>query len=279
MNNISAIIKEKNFLELLSEKSLLPIPLSETIRLDAKLSLSEDDFLTFAVNHGQEVFYHYSYPDISTILICGSTFDNATGYLSRLISAFNISENFISAVDREIFPESYSSEEYQSIKFSRFEQELFTDIRSFNKHSDVQSSIIPTHFTAAVLFQGRFLGIEKDADTEDMADSSSALLRILGKYEEIAYKNNEEKEAKKQEIRDRLKEYLLNDKDFSFSSNKELREEYGYDLWKKREFKWIQEAFGSYHGYPAKDYFLFLERVYKEIRLPAGIRVGSQRNQ
>ena len=70
-----------------------------------------------------------------------------------------------------------------------------------------------------------------------------------------------------QQIKDRLREYLLGDKEFLQSTNKNLREEYGLGLWRNKEFKWIKEAFDSgYGGYPGKSFFNYLDRVYNDYR-------------
>ena len=50
------IINEKDYLRMIAEKSLVPVPVNSKVKLDAELSLSENDFLSYAQSKDSEVF-------------------------------------------------------------------------------------------------------------------------------------------------------------------------------------------------------------------------------
>ncbi|MBQ6214381.1 MAG: hypothetical protein IJJ67_03070 [Oscillospiraceae bacterium] len=268
------MIEEKTFLSMANQLGCKSVKVRPGSELSVKLMCSEEDFLTFASNKTANIFYSYEYPEDHEIIITGKTFDEAKGDLEKLINSLEISHDFDWFLDEDIYPEQYTEEsDYEDNEasgddiFSPFEKELKRVILDSNAQTDIESLKKPRSFMAFYIDNGCLVGIhnEEPKPVESLAETK--LYSLLMEYEDVVRVKREEAEQKKDDIREKLKDYLLEDIQFKISTNQKLRNEYARNLWENRRFKWIRDGFDKMFGdYPTNEYFLFIDRVFKEMK-------------
>lgn len=272
---ISASSKEQRitdkttFIALVQQNGLTPIEVIPDVRLSVQLSCSEDTFLQIASSKSNELFYFYEYPEDFEIWITGKTFDEADGDLRRIINLLGISEDFSWYIDEDIYPELYADNETNGdIHFTSFERKLKKEILTHNAQIEKDSTVVPRRFMAFYIDNGCLIGIYKELPKPRFSPAESSLISILSAHKETVEKNMEANENHKQEIREKFREYLINDVQFRVSTNLKLRKEYAYNLWNDRKFRWIWDGFYARRGrYATEEYYNFIERTYREMKL------------
>ena len=270
MNCDDMILSEDVFLNKVNLSNMYPIRVTTDIKLSVQMVCDEDTFLHIASQKTSEVFYSYEYPKDHEILITADTFEHANRRLQQLFEDISISEEFINDLDRTIYPESYNDSDDDELsespyELSALEKQIKSEIISYNSQVNRQSLRIPREFVAFYNDYGCLCGICKIMKTPDWSIAEEALFSILIHYKEEIEKNITAKQDKKKEIKAKLKDILINDIQFKASKNKMLRREYANDLWNNAQFKWIRTAF-SHNRYPTNEFFLFIERVYNEMK-------------
>ena len=279
-NSIDAlIIKEDDLKGLMNNYNLTPIRVFPNAKLSVQLACSEDVFLQIAASKSSELFYYYEYPEDYEIIITGRTFEEANGELSRLIQFLGIDEDFYWYIDEDIYPELYNeNEEKGDHVFTALEKKLKKQILANNATINKEDYFIPRRFMAFYIDNGCLVGIYKEASKPYFSLAETSLFSLLSEHKEIIEKNMEAAEQHKNEVRDKVKEYLINDIQFKISTNQDLRADYAYNLWNNTKFKWIHEGFKERRGgYPPKEYFNFIERVFREMKY-SGTKITEQTN-
>lgn len=268
--DLQSIIPEDSFVKMVHEKDLLSIPLQERPNIALSLLVAEEEFLDFAKKNAAQVFYYYEYPDITEILINGDTFDGAKGELKQLISDLQISADFAWYLDDAVFPQSSGAEaddcDYDPL-FSDFEENLRDIIIAHNETVNVSQYHTPYFFAAVCLMQGNVVGISRESEQPMITVAEDDLYNILSKFKGKAKQLKEAQRKETSEIRERLKAELVKNNDFRHSTNMRLRQSFGTQLWEDENYSWIKKGFSDGWGaFPPKEFFLFLDRVYNEIK-------------
>ena len=257
---------------MIKQSNLIPVEVFPNVKLTAQLMGDEESFLQIASSVAPRVYYCYEYPEDHEVLITGKTFDEAKGSLQRLIKYLDISEDFSWYIDMDIYPELYSDEEEEPVdednqKFSTLDQQLKKEILAHNENVNRESLSVPRRFMMFFIDDGCIIGICKEIKKPELSLAEESLLAILENYRNIIEDNMVHAAQSKIIARNKLKEYLMSDKQFKISSNQSLRDAYAKELWDDKEKRWIQEGFEKTRfGFAPKDYFTFIERVYKEMK-------------
>lgn len=263
------ITDKATFVALAQQNGLTPIEVIPDVKLSVQLSCPEGVFLQIASSKSNELFYYYEYPEDYEIWITGKTFDEADGDLRRIIDLLGISQDFSWYIDEDIYPELYTDtgtkgDDY----FSSFERKLKTEILRNNAQIKKDNSVAPHRFMAFYIDSGCLIGIYKELPKPRFSPAENTLLSILSAHKETVEKNMEANENHKQEIREKFREYLINDVQFRVSTNLKLRKEYAYNLWNDRKLRWIWEGFNARRSrYATEEYYNFIERTYREMKL------------
>ena len=259
------IIEEKTFLEMVKQNNLTPIEVAPNTELSVQLTCDENTFLHIASSKSAEVYYAYKYPEDHEILITGKTLEEASRVLREQLNLLGISVDFSWYIDMDIYPDSYPSDDDEEIdydkEFTQFERQLKKEILDYNQSINIRDISEPRQFVAFYIDCGCLVGIMKKNPKPDNSIAEEKLKSLISVHKETIEKQMEAAESKKKEVKEKLKDFLINDAQFRLSSNQRLRGDYAYNLWNNKDYKWIHSGFDD-----TREFSVFIERIYRELK-------------
>lgn len=147
---------------------------------------------------------------------------------------------------------------------------LKNDIEEWNKQIDKVDFDIPVELFIFCMYESHYITINYHNEFwNNQMTAKEKLLELLesnaNKVENIREKREEEDEQLKEE----LKEYILNDDKFILCTNKNLRKDYMYELYKRKDIEKFKNLFWQQGGYfkgtdVAINFIELVWRIHKE---------------
>lgn len=104
-------------------------------------------------------------------------------------------------------------------------------------------------------------------DNNEIKEPEEVLLEILNFKTEMIVEVENESKRKIEEQKELLKNYIINDKNFYLSSNKDLRNDYSLTLYTgimEERFKELKSYWSTPYSLPTKGLYSFIELLWKE---------------
>lgn len=144
------------------------------------------------------------------------------------------------------------------------------DIEEWNRKIDEVDFDIPVEVFIFCMYESHYITINYQNEFWD--NQMSAKEKLLELLESNANKVNdiiEERENEKENLKEKLKEYILNDDEFKICTNKSLRKNYMYELYRRKDIEEFKDLFWQENGYfkgtdPAVSFIELVWRTYKD---------------
>lgn len=262
-------VSEQDFVKEIGHWGLHAFKVDTCDDLNIFLSMSFDDFLSFAKEKARDVFYYFFYLNASDFIISRLTFDSPKVLFQSTLSDFHLSSNFSEHIDELLFPDDYIdiSTEDISKTFSTFELSLVNEILEHNHSIDHSYFAYPESVQLFVLYEGHSIGIEIELFDCPYSTAECELQDIFLAHKDILEQNQASMAAEKEAVRD----FLLHDIDFARCTNKALRKEYTQRMWNDPVHSKVRVLFHDpFNDFapdkPSTSFKSFIELVYSEYR-------------
>jgi len=244
----------------------------DTAKPDILLSKDIDGFLEFAAQKSSDVYYRYAYLSPSDFVINGETLSDASSEAKRLLEDLcpHLDDLDWYLDDLTAGESCENDPDYPGnvISFTKTEKSLCHEIISYNKTIDQSLLNRPIELLMFVILQGKTVGIcavdNWYENAESLYPASQALTDILQLHKEELENAQREREKKRTEAEERIKQFLVGNDDFFLCTNKPMRQRFGEQLWNRTEFSWLHPIFTGRFGNIDPAFFDILERVYKQ---------------
>lgn len=146
-----------------------------------------------------------------------------------------------------------------------------TEINDYNDKIDMLKIDYPAMLIIACLYEGHifFLDLENEilCEEKELEEPSFILREIVISNEKKVIEVKNRKQERIKDLQEKLKELILNDREFYLSTNQHLRYNYTKKLFDEKltkEFDLLKEYWSTPHGLPAKGVIDFVDMLWRE---------------
>lgn len=147
---------------------------------------------------------------------------------------------------------------------------LKNDIEKWNRKIDKVNFDIPVELVIFCMYESHYITINYHNEFWDnQMSAKEKLVELLEGNAKKVKDIREKMESEKEELKEKLKEYILNDDEFKICTNKNLRKNYMYKLYKRKDIEKFKNLFWQQGGYfrgtdAAINFIELVWRTYKQ---------------